>query len=158
MLLVIGLTQVDLVAALAVVGWLFFIAWRRNDSFQRLPVEAYNIFQVVLILLTAVALGTLVSAVGAGLLGRPEMFIAGNESTRGCLRWFRDRTGGPLPRCVCISISIWWYRLAMLAWALWLAAALLRWLRLGWQSFSAGGFFHHRPKVPSAGPPPLPKT
>ena len=31
------------------------------------------------------------------------------------------------------------YRLAMLAWALWLALALLRWLRWGWESFTTGG-------------------
>src|SRR5690606_5656542 len=36
MLLVIGLTQVPLIAALIVVGWLFFLAWRGSESFQRL--------------------------------------------------------------------------------------------------------------------------
>jgi len=30
------------------------------------------------------------------------------------------------------------YRLAMLAWAPWLAQALLRWLRPGWQCFTSG--------------------
>jgi hypothetical protein len=38
-----------------------------------------------------------------------------------------------------ISISVWFYRLLMLAWALWLAAALLRWLHWGWSQFSHGG-------------------
>src|SRR5204863_8371267 len=36
MLLVIGLTQVSLPAALAVVGWLFLLEWRGSKSFQRL--------------------------------------------------------------------------------------------------------------------------
>jgi len=34
------------------------------------------------------------------------------------------------------------YRVAMLAWALWLALALLRWLRWGWTCFSEGGLWH----------------
>ena len=81
MLLVIGLTQVPLAAALVVVGWLFFIAWRGSESFKRLGNDGYNALQVALMLLTAVALGILLTAVGEGLLGRPEMFIIGNGRT-----------------------------------------------------------------------------
>jgi len=33
------------------------------------------------------------------------------------------------------------YRLLMLAWALWLAFALLGWLRWGWQCFSRNGLW-----------------
>jgi hypothetical protein len=38
-----------------------------------------------------------------------------------------------------LSISVWFYRLLMLFWALWLATALLRWLQNGWTAFSHGG-------------------
>ena len=155
MLLAIGLTQVPLPAALAVVGWLFMLAWRGTDSFQRLGNLGYNFLQIVLIALTATALGILVTAVGEGLLGNPEMFITGNDSTRTALRWFQARSENLLPRPGCVSISIWWYRFFMLAWALWLAAALLRWLRRGWQAFSSGGCFQSKPKKTPA-PPPLP--
>jgi len=155
MLLVIGLTQVPLAAAFVVVGWLFFLAWRGSESFQRHRNEVYNALQVVLILLTAVALGILLTAVGEGLLGHPEMFIIGNGSSRTALRWFQARSENLLPHCDCLSISIWWYRLLMLGWALWLVAALIRWLRVGWQSFGRGGYFRGKPKAPST-PPPLP--
>jgi hypothetical protein len=37
------------------------------------------------------------------------------------------------------------YRGAMLAWALWLAVSLLRWLRWGWISFSEGGIWKSAP-------------
>ena len=40
------------------------------------------------------------------------------------------------------------YRGAMLAWALWLAVSLLRWLRWGWLSFSEGGFWKSAPPKP----------
>jgi hypothetical protein len=158
MLLVAGLTQVPLFAAFAVVGWLFFLAWRGRPSFQRLGDASYNALQIALILLTLIALGVLLTVVGEGLLGRPEMFIIGNGSTLSALRWFQARSGAQFPHCDCISISIWWYRLLMLGWALWLAASLIRWLRMGWQSFSSGGFFRHQAKAKAQpAPPPLPQ-
>ncbi|HZJ16306.1 MAG TPA: hypothetical protein VFD27_14725, partial [Chthoniobacteraceae bacterium] len=155
MLLVIGLTQVPLPAALTVVGWLFLLSWRGSEAFKRLGNLSYNSLQVLLVALTATALGILITAVGEGLLGNPEMFIIGNDSTRTELHWFQARTGNLLPRPDCFSISIWWYRFFMLVWALWLAASLIRWLRLGWQNFSSGGFFRRKPK-PQPTPPPLP--
>lgn len=157
-LLAIGLTQVPLFAALLVVGWLFFLSWRGLPSFQELSHLGYNLLQGLLVLLTAIALGILLFAVGEGLLGNPEMFITGNGSTRTVLRWFQDRSPSLLPLPSCLSISIWWYRFLMLLWALWLAAALIRWLRVGWQNFSAGGFFRSRPQAPLApAVPPLVK-
>ncbi len=163
MLLVIGLTQVSLPAALAVVAWLFTLAWRRGEAYQRFGNGVFNTLQVFLILLTVTALGILVSAVSEGLLGNPEMFINGNDSTTTELHWFQARSGNLLPRPGCISVSIWWYRFFMLAWALWLAASLIRWLHQGWQAFTTGGAFHWKPKAattPAAAgqpvPPPLP--
>ncbi len=156
MMLVIGLTQVPLPAALTVVGWHFFLAWRRTESFQHLGNTIYNILQAFLIVLTAIVLGILIMAVGEGLLGRPEMFITGNGSSASTLVWFQARCGELLPHPGCISISIWWYRFFMLVWALWLALALIRWLRTGWQSFGSGGFFHQKPKAEPTPPPPLP--
>ncbi|MGV3532672.1 MAG: hypothetical protein ACO1QR_09915, partial [Chthoniobacteraceae bacterium] len=137
-----------------VVAWLFFLAWRGHESFQRLRGREYNILQFVLIGITAVALGILVFAVGEGLLGRPEMFISGNDSHRTLLRWYESRSDATLTTPGCISVSIWWYRFLMLAWALWLAAALIRWLRMAWQNFSRGGVF--RPFRKPVPPPPLP--
>jgi hypothetical protein len=157
MLLVIGLTQVPLPAALVVIGWLFALAARGREGFQRLGPVRYNLLQLVLIGLTVAALGILLLAVRAGLLGDPEMFINGNDSSRTMLRWFQARSGTLLPQPGCVSISIWWYRLAMLVWALWLAAALIRWLRWGWQNFSRGGLFHKmgKSKIVTE-PPPMP--
>jgi hypothetical protein len=155
MLLVIGLTQVPLPAALVVVAWFFVLAWRGSDGFQRLGILGYNLLQLVLIGLTVAAMAILIFAVGEGLLGSPEMFILGNGSTRTVLNWFQARADDVLPRPGCVSISIWWYRFFMLAWALWLAMSLIRWLRTGWQSFSSGGFFRRKPEVIVA-PPPLP--
>jgi hypothetical protein len=153
-LLVIGLTQVPLVAALIVVGWLFLLAWRGSEPFQRLGAGSYNVLQILIAGVTVVAIGVLIFAVGAGLLGNPEMFITGNGSARNALRWYQARSDALLPSVGCITVSIWWYRLLMLAWALWLAAALIRWLTWGWKSFSRGGLFRSGQNAPAT-PPPL---
>jgi hypothetical protein len=44
-----------------------------------------------------------------------------------------------------VSAPILVYRAAMLAWALWIALALLRWLRWGWTSMTHGGLWRKRP-------------
>jgi hypothetical protein len=54
-----------------------------------------------------------------------------------------------------LSVSIWFYRLLMLAWALWLAFALLGWARWGWESYAAGGLWRpirSAPKAPADSP------
>ena len=154
MLLAIGLTQVPLPAALIVVGWLFFLVWRGSPTFTSLPTLRFNLLQVFLIFLTLCALGVFVAVVGAGLLGSPEMFIVGNGSTSAVLRWYQASSGELLPQPECLSVSIWWYRIFMLVWALWLAASLIRWLRWGWHQFSAGGCFRRKTR-PAVQPPPL---
>ena len=154
MLLALGLTQVPLPAALVVVAWLFLLVWRGHARFQKLTPVWFNLAQVLVVISTVAALGVLVSAVAAGLLGSPEMFIAGNDSTAGLLNWYLDRSGAELPRPFVQSVSVWWYRLAMLVWALWLATAALRWLVRGWAAFTLGGAFRAMGK--KAVPPPAP--
>ncbi|MFZ9935607.1 MAG: hypothetical protein ACO3JG_00960 [Luteolibacter sp.] len=154
MLLAVGLTQIPLPGALVVVGWLFVLAWRGGPSFPRLPNWLHNTLQALLALVSLGVMGIFIGIVAAGLLGSPEMFISGNGSTRSLLSWYQARGEGALPQPGCLSISVWWYRLLMLLWALWLAAALIRWLTWGWRQFNTGGCFLHSPKVPK--PPPLP--
>lgn len=153
-LLGIGLTQVTLPEALVVIAWLFLLAWRARDGFRKLGNAWFNLAQILVVGATVVALSILVHAVGAGLLGSPEMFIEGNGSTSGTLRWYLARAAEELPRPWIVSVSIWWYRLAMLLWALWLATATLRWLVGGWSAFTSGGTFRAMRK--SSLPPPVP--
>ncbi|MBK8475040.1 MAG: hypothetical protein IPL39_01675 [Opitutaceae bacterium] len=156
MLLAIGLTQVPLPAALLVVSWLFLLAWRGSDGFQRLGRSSYNAMQAALVVLTIAAIGVLFAAVGEGLLGSPEMFIVGNGSYLTALRWFQARCESLLPCPSCYSVSIWWYRVLMLGWALWLAASLVRWLQWGWTSFGTGGLWRKKARNPAV-PPPVPE-
>ncbi len=91
--------------------------------------------------MSMVALPLLFLAAKQGLLGVPAMQIAGNGSTAYTLNWYQDRSGSLLPQAWVLSVPLLVYRLLMLAWALWLAFALLRWLRWGWTCFSTHGLW-----------------
>lgn len=102
---------------------------------------AFNLMQVALGILTVVALGMLVSAIPNGLLGQPDMGIRSPGMYGGELAWFLDRTGAELPQPAVLSVSIWFYKLAMLIWALWLSFALLRWLPWAWKQYCVDGLW-----------------
>jgi hypothetical protein len=137
LLLGVGLTQVPVPAAALVATWLLALGWRRQRGTD-VPGPWFDLVQVALAGLTTVALAVLFVAIRQGLLGSPEMQIAGNDSTAVLLRWYQDRSGPVLPQPWIASVPLLVYRLAMLAWALWLALALVRWLRWGWGCYSAG--------------------
>jgi hypothetical protein len=158
LLLGLGFSTFSWLALLVVAAWLFALdaraRWRDAQASSW-----FEAVQVGLVVLTAVALLSLVSAIPQGLLGTPDMQITGYGSTAAALKWFADQTEGPLPVAGAFSVSIGWYKLAMLAWALWLANALLGWLRFGWQAWSAGGYWRKpapKPMVGGAPPPPKP--
>lgn len=148
-LLGIGLTQVPYGVALVVVAWLFLLVWRGRPAAQNLPASAFNLVQIALPLLTIGVLAVFLGVVAAGLLGDPRMFILGNGSSAHELQWFEARSGTSLPTPVAFSISDGWYRFLMLAWALWLAVALLGWLRWGWQQYGLGGYWKKSPASPA---------
>ncbi|MEM1442352.1 MAG: hypothetical protein AAGF67_08420, partial [Verrucomicrobiota bacterium] len=150
-----GLTQVFVGFSLIVVAWLFFIQWRRSQSFRELKPAAFNVAQVTLMGTTVIAVCVFVGVASAGLLGDPKMYIAGGGSTASYLKWFSAKSTEVLPQPGYGSVSIWWFRLVMLLWALWLSASLVSWLRTGWKNSSEGGFFKVE-KKPT--PPAIPKN
>jgi hypothetical protein len=135
-LLAIGLTQVSVVASVLFVAWLFSIPAKERLKLSSLHPQYFRAMQVFHVLLTIVALGILISVVTAGLLGSPRMFIVGNNSSDFTLQWFTPMSGKDLPKPWILSISIWYYRLMMLLWALWLANSLLRWLMRWWRAWN----------------------
>ncbi len=159
LLLCFGLTQIPVALSLIVVAWLFMIQWRGSPGFQQLTLGYYNTGSAALIFLTLISVGVFIGIASTGLLGNPQMYVAGNGSTASYLKWFTARAGEALPRPGYLSISIWWFRLAMLLWALWLAAALVRWLRLAWRNSAGNGHFRPGEKKKTAGktgPPEIP--
>jgi len=137
-LLGLGLTQVDATAAILAVAWILALGARRRHAFKD-GWFGFNAVQVGLVVLTLLGLASLFEAIRTGLLGAPHTIIAGNGSSAYHLAWYFDRIGSVMPVTEVLSLSVWWYRGLMLAWSLWMALALLGWLRWGWESFSVGG-------------------
>ncbi|MGB5512381.1 MAG: hypothetical protein WBM87_11785, partial [Woeseiaceae bacterium] len=72
------------------------------------------------------------------------MQVAGNNSYGNVLGWFADRSMSSLPVATAITAPLWVYKALILAWALWLSFALLRWLPWVWQCFSSHGYWRSR--------------
>lgn len=144
-LLGVGLTQVHPIASAIFVGWLFVLGIRKTH-WPALSPMLFNLGQVALAAWTFFALAILIGAVSMGLLGSPNMQIEGNGATPQLLSWFADRASPALPTAWVISVPLWIYRGLMLLWALWLAFALLQWLKWGWTCFTTDGYWRQSPK------------
>ncbi len=144
-LLMLGLSQVGVLGVVVVV-WLLALRVRGALS-EATPVRRFQLAQIALVLLTAAALVVLSDGVRAGLLGQPEMAVTGNGSYGSTLKFMADRMTSLLPRATILSAPLWVWRLLMLAWALWLAVSLLRWLRAGFAVFGASGMWRSKPST-----------
>lgn len=134
---------------------LFVVVFQARRRAEPAPASAarFNLMQAGLALLAISAFVALITAVPTGLLSSPDMRIAGSHSTSGAFQWFIDQTATELPAPGLISVSLWWYKLAMLAWALWLSLALTRWARWAWEIFRKDGLWRGRVLQPSPPPP-----
>ncbi|HAN27507.1 MAG TPA: hypothetical protein DCP75_07270, partial [Haliea salexigens] len=95
-----------------------------------------------------IALATLVSAIPLGLLSSPDMLVTGNNSWSHLYNFFQDRAAADqFPTATVVSVSLMVYRAVMLAWALWLANKLLRWVAWGWQAYSKSGVWAAKAKT-----------
>lgn len=145
LLLGVGMSQSNLPGTLLVVGWLIALEYRKKAD-PHMDKGHFNLMQIGLAALTFLALGSLVFAISQGLLGHPDMSIVGNGSYGSLLRWYQDYSANTLPQAWLLSIPLFWYRLAMLAWALWISFTLIKILRYGWHSFSEPVLWQQIPK------------
>ncbi len=132
-LLFIGITMNHPAAAIIVAGWLIALDLRpKADQFTGMK---FNLIQLGIVALTLVSGVCLVFSISNGLLGHPDMNIRGNGSSALLMRWYHDVSGPALPRTWMVSIPMWAYRVAMLAWALWVSFWLINVLKWGWTRF-----------------------
>jgi len=153
-LLLVGLTQVPVVVAWLVVAWLAALQLRGSWNLAEQRWWLADLAQLILAGLTLAAFAVLYWAVSAGLLGKVQMFVTGNGSTHWEHNWFSPRSAPSLPQPECWTVSLWWYRLAMLVWALWLVFWLLRLVKWGWTQFSTGGTWQWPPRRKQSPAPP----
>jgi hypothetical protein len=139
LLLGLGLTQVHPLLAIMIVGWFLALGQRRSSAYLPKDRFGFDAMQVLLVAWTVAAMVGLYFAIQKGLLGIPDMQISGNGSTNYYLHWTQDRVGSTMPRPAVISLHLMLFRFLMLAWALWLALSLIKWLKWGWEAFHEGG-------------------
>jgi hypothetical protein len=148
LLLGLGLTQTAPIAAALVAGLPFALAWRVRRPAGR--AWLFNLVQLLLVVWALVGVGCLYSAVETGLLLRPEMQVAGAGSSDTSLHWYADRVEGAWPATSAITLPLWAYRVAMLVWALWLAAGLVRGAVWAFHAWNQGGAWRKRVKAAKA--------
>ena len=155
LLLGIGFSTFSWTALIVVVAWLLALQWR-GERGAALDDTRFNLTQLGLLILSIAALLCLITAIPYGLLGEPDMHVSGNGSQAHALRWFSDFiANGEVPNAGAITLPMWGYKLAMLVWALWLANALIGWLRAGFTAYSNGGYWR-APKKSAPKPTAIP--
>ena len=126
-----------------VVAWLLACGarekWQTDVNWWR-----FNLIQAGVGGLTVIALLSVVTALPQGLLGTPDMHVAGYNSYGDLLSWFADSSDSALPIASVVSVPLWIYKALILAWALWLSFALLRWLPWVWRCFSSQGYWRSK--------------
>jgi hypothetical protein len=138
-LLLFGLTQNNYLITMIVVGWLIVIGNRSRRDLNLSRKFTSRISQLFIVILTIATIFALIASIETGLLGTPDMKIAGNGSSTFYFRWYQDAITGLMPDCTIFSLPISTYRTIMLLWAMWLAVAVTKWYKWAWQSFSRGG-------------------
>jgi hypothetical protein len=157
LLLGIGMSTVNSAGSVIVVLWFFALEARRRWTPPARP-ALHNLVQLGLFALTLAAAACLAYTIPQSLLAAPDMQVVGNGSSHLDYRWYQDRAAGALPTGAVLSLPLWLYRLAMLAWSLWLVFALLRWVRWGWDCLGTGVLWRRgepRRKQPIADDPPV---
>ncbi len=114
----------------------------RNKELGRLT---FNASQILLYLLSIVAVISLITIIPISLLSSPDMGITGNYSYGNQLNWFLDKSDGILPEVTVFSIPKLVYKAVMLVWVIWLSFAILNWVKWSWKMLGSQG--HWRSKL-----------
>lgn len=141
----IGMSQSNIAAGILVVAWLIVLDLRRGAK-PNMDKTTFNLMQIGITALTVLAISSLIMAIGQGLLGHPDMNIVGNGSHGGLLRWYQDHSDQVIPRAWVISIPMLFYRLAMLAWALWISFSLINLLQWAWKNYTKPVIWYKIPR------------
>jgi hypothetical protein len=137
LLLALGMSTVNMAGSIPVVLWFFAMEARRRQFVPETS-RAFNISQIALIVLSVVALLSLFYTIPQSLLSEPNMQVTGNGSSNYFYQWYQDHSSDSLPQAWVFSVPLGVFRIAMLAWSLWIVFALMDWIKWGWQCLSTG--------------------
>lgn len=139
LVLALGVAPVSLWALATLAGWFGLLEARRRWGAADARRWLRIVVQLALVLWTLFAVGALLDVLRTGLLGYPDLLVAGPGSSGHELHWVSDRFTDHTAGAWVLSAPVWLYRALMLAWALWLATSLLKWVTWAWRCFSEGG-------------------
>ncbi len=140
-LLGLGICTLNFTAFVLVVLWLIALN-QRGKLTQISTALKFKFLQFGLFVLSLTALGVLITTLPQGLLSAPDMHVMGNGSHQNNFKWYQDYSDLNFPQAWIFSLPLWCYKVVMLAWSLWLATSLLKWIRWGWQQLSQHGLWY----------------
>ncbi|MGD9638629.1 MAG: hypothetical protein AB7U85_06180 [Alphaproteobacteria bacterium] len=143
-LLFLGLSQTSMMAIGTIVVWFLLLEIRKNNTMEGKSRFFFNLRQLFFVVLTFFVANALISGIANGLLGSPDMKIAGYASSSHILGWYQDFINGSIPDVWFISVPIYVWRGLMLLWALWLAFAVTSWAEWAFACFSSGGVWRKK--------------
>jgi len=111
-----------------VASWLFFVGWKQaftgfNSSAKRILLQWFSVF------FTIGTISILIATVAYGLLSYPDMGVAGQNASSSTLYWYLDSGVGSLPEITLLSVHLWWYKLLILLWSIWISFAVINWIK-----------------------------
>jgi len=111
-----------------VAGWLIFVGWKQH--FKGFDSRAKRVLlQWFSLLFTVATIGVLIATVAYGLLSYPDMGVAGQKASSSQLYWYLDSGLDILPNITLLSVHLWWYKLLILLWSIWISFAVINWLK-----------------------------
>jgi hypothetical protein len=122
-LLAAGLSLAAPLEIIIVFGFFFAVEYRRNLVPEN--TKYFNLIQTGIIFLLIMSAMIIYDAVSSGLLGIPDMQIAGNGSYSGNLNWFLDRTEKNPASIFIILAPINLWKLILFLWSIWISAFLI---------------------------------
>lgn len=135
--LLVGLTQVNSIYALAIITW--FIALGLRDVFSE-QLSSKKLIQIIIPCLTFIFIFSLFKGIYNGLLGHWNMKIVGDTvQSYGSyikLGWYQDATMGEFPTPKIFSLPVWAYRFVMVVWAAWLSVSFVKWMKWGFGAYT----------------------
>ena len=139
-LLALGATLANIWALLFVTIWAVGIWWRGRMNVDVVSDRNFRLLQVATWAITGLGVAALIFTVVNALFTPANMYVSTFDS--GSLQtsfqrslkhvglvWYSDVSDTILPTAWMLSLPRWVYQLTMLGWSLWLAFALVRWVR-----------------------------
>lgn len=127
--------------ALGVVIAVLALQGRERVEAQNLRPWAFNLLQLVLGILALFFLVAMIAGVKRGLLGVPDMMVAGGGSSNWQWIWYQDRQGMDYISAGMVSLPMWIWKGLMLVWSFWIASRMIVWGKLAWAAASRGGMW-----------------